>query len=234
MNVKTKLLVSQTLNAVLVIGVAAIAVVVAQRFNYQVERVEAAYDQRQTITMLAVQTFHYKTAIDKFMAGGPDNGREIERSRSDVEITLKELSRQTEQELSFVGVEDRMQEADESERVGQLRTGLAEIHHMVKRIVELHADGRLDQAQQLYEQVEHWFVDELSIILAKAMADEDEEVRQADSKIADLAAGRIAFLYGTGACALQQHISSDEAAPRRCQRAARRRPEVPRAGPWDR
>jgi hypothetical protein len=52
MNVRTKLLVSQTLNAMLVIAVAAIAVVVAQRFDYQLRRVEVAYDQRQTITML--------------------------------------------------------------------------------------------------------------------------------------------------------------------------------------
>ena len=171
MNVKTKLLVSQTLNAILVIGVAAIAVVVAQRFDYQLGRAELAYDQRQTITMLAVQTFHYKTAIDAFMTGGSDNGRAIEQSRRDVEITLGQLSGQTEEELSFVSAEDRAPEADEVERIGQLRTGLAEIDHMVKQIVQLRA-GEPEQARQLHAQVQHWFADELSEILADAMTDD--------------------------------------------------------------
>ncbi len=202
MNVKTKLLVSQTLNAILVIGVAAIAVVIAQRFDYQLGRAELAYDQRQTITMLAVQTFHYKTAIDKFMTGEPDNAHEIEQSRRDVEITLGQLSSQTEEELSFVSEEDRAEEADELERVGQLQTGLAEIDHMVKRIVQLRANGQPEHAQQLYAQVEHWFVDELSKILAEAMADEHREVLAVDSQIANIAARRVALLYAAGACAL--------------------------------
>jgi two-component system, OmpR family, sensor kinase len=202
MNVRTKLLVSQTLNAILVIGVATIAVAVAQRFDYQLGRAELAYDQRQTITMLAVQTFHYKTAIDTFVAEGPSDARGIEQSRTDVQATLDQLHRQTEQELSFVSTEDRGQETDELERVGQLRAGLGEIDHMVKQIVRLRADGRLDEARQLHEQVEHWFAEELSEILAKAMADEDGEVRKVDSEVADIAAGRVAFLYGTGACAL--------------------------------
>lgn len=202
MNVRTKLLVSQTLNAILVIGFVTIAVVVAQRFDYQLGRAELAYDQRQTMTMLAVQTFRYKTAIDKFVTAERGNVREIEQSRSDVEATLAQLHRQTEQELSFVSLEDRVAEADEIERIGQLQAGLAEIDHMVQRIMQLRADGRLPEAAQLHEQVEHWFADELSEILAKAMADEDSEVRQVDSEIADIAAGRVAFLYGTGACAL--------------------------------
>jgi signal transduction histidine kinase len=202
MNVRTKLLVSQTLAALLVIGVAVIAVVVAQRFDYQVGRVGLAYDQRQTVTMLAVQTFHYKTEIDALMAAGPGNERELRRSRSDVEASLKQLSRQTEQELSFVSEEGRARETEEVERVGQLRASLAEIDDLVDQIIRLNQDGPTAEARHLHQVVEQRFTGEISEILAKAMADEHGEVLDVDSEITDIAAGRVAFLYATGFFAL--------------------------------
>ena len=65
MNVRLKLLVSQSLNALLIIGLAVVAILVAQRFDYHVKRAELAYDQRQTITMLAVQAFRFKTSSSR-------------------------------------------------------------------------------------------------------------------------------------------------------------------------
>jgi two-component system OmpR family sensor kinase len=202
MNVRTKLIASQTLHAGLVISVAAIAVVVAQRFDYQLDRVELAYNQRQTITMLAVQTFHYKTAIDKFMAEEAASDRVLHESRNDVVSTLQQLSSQTEQELSFLNKEERGREAEEVERVGQLRADLAEVDHTVDQIIRLRANGRSAESQQLQQQIEHLFADEIAETLARAMADEEGEVREVDSKIADIAAGRVAFLYGIGICVL--------------------------------
>ena len=70
MRVRTKLLISQSLNVALIVGVAIVAVVVAQRFDNELRRAELAYDQRQTITMLAVQAFHYKTVIGDVLFDG--------------------------------------------------------------------------------------------------------------------------------------------------------------------
>jgi two-component system, OmpR family, sensor kinase len=202
MNVRTKLLVSQTLNAMLVIGVAAIAVMIAQRFDYQLRRVELAYDQRQTITMLAVQTFHYKTALERFVNEGGGARRELEQSRDDAGKTLKELSSQTEQELSFVHRADRTRELEEVERVGRLAAALAEVDRLAARIMDLNQNGPTEEARQLYRLVEQRFSGEISELLADAMADEQGEVVEVDADIADIAAARVAFLYVTGFCGL--------------------------------
>ena len=49
--------VSQSLNAALILAVVLVAVVVAQRFDYQLRRAELAYEQRQTKTMLGCRRF---------------------------------------------------------------------------------------------------------------------------------------------------------------------------------
>jgi signal transduction histidine kinase len=201
MNVRTKLFVSQSLNALVVMAVAAVAVVVAQRFDYQLQRVELAYDQRQTITMLAVQAFRYKTVVDAFVSEGHGDRRAIEQSRADVGNSVKELSRQTEEELSLVHESDRAREAKEIERVARLEAGLSEIDQLVARIMEINRNGPTDEARQLYRLVEQRFSGDISALLAEAMADEQGEVVEADAAIADLAAARVAFLYVTGLCA---------------------------------
>jgi two-component system OmpR family sensor kinase len=202
MNVRTKLLVSQTLNAMLVIAVAAIAVVVAQRFDYQLRRVEVAYDQRQTITMLAVQAFHYKTAVHGFVLEGRGDRRALEQSRDDVRNTLRELARQTEEELSLLREADRAREAEEVGRVARLEAELAEVDRQVGRIIDLDLNGRKEEARQLHVIVEQRFSGEVSRLLAEAMADEQGEVAEVDANIADIAAARVAFLYVTGFCGL--------------------------------
>jgi signal transduction histidine kinase len=201
-NVRRKLLISQSLNALLVIGVAAIAVVVAQRFDYQLRRVELAYDQRQTITMLAVQAFRYKTAIQAYVGQQRDDRRDIDQSRADVGSTLEELSRQTDKELSFVRAADRARETEELERIAQLKAGLAEIDRLVDRIAGLDRGRQGGEAQRLYALVEQRFGGDISELLAAAMVDEQGEVAEVDADIADIAAARVAFLYVVGACGL--------------------------------
>ncbi len=202
MNVRTKLLVSQSLNALLVIIVAAVAVVVAQRFDYQLRRVEVAYDQRQTITMLAVQAFHYKTTVHAFVTEDRGDRRVLEQSRDDVRNTLQELSRQTEEELSLLSDADRAREAEEVARVARLEAELAEVDLQVGRIIELDQNGRKDEADTLHLLVEQRFSGEISKLLAEAMADEQGEVAEVDAAIAEIAAARVAFLYVTGFCGL--------------------------------
>lgn len=198
MNVRTKLLVSQSLNALLVMAVAAVAVVVAQRFDYQLRRVELAYDQRQTITMLAVQAFRYKTVVDAFVSEGRGDRRAIEQSRDDVGNSLRELSRLIEEELSLVHESDHAREAKEVERVARLEAGLSEIDQLVARIMDTNRNGPTDEARQLHRLVEQRFSGEISELLAEAMADEQGEVVEVDAAIEDLAAARVAFLYVTG------------------------------------
>lgn len=208
MNVRTKLLVSQSLNALLVIIVAAVAVVVAQRFDYQLRRVEVAYDQRQTITMLAVQAFHYKTAVHGFVIEGLGDRRALEQSRNDVGNTLGELSRLTEEEQSLLRETDREREAEELARVARLEAELAEIDRQVGRIVDLEQNGRREEARRLHVLVEQRFGAEISTLLAEAMADEQGEVAEVDAAIAEIASARVAFLYVTGMCGLAVSLAT--------------------------
>jgi signal transduction histidine kinase len=202
MNVRTKLLVKQSCNVVLIVGVALFAVIIAQRFDYHVKRAELAYDERQTITMLAVQAFHYKTAIgDALLPGGGRPG-ELELARQDLRHTMQQLVRQTEQETAFVAAEDRPPELEETERLGRLESAFADIDRSVDRMIKLRESGSDVDARQLRQLIEQRFESEIAQLLAAAMADEQEEVARTDAQIAELAARRVVFLFAAGLSAL--------------------------------
>jgi signal transduction histidine kinase len=202
MNVRAKLLISQSLNVILILAVAIVAVIVASRFDYQLRRAELAYDQRQTITMLAVQAFHYKTEIGEFLADdrrGPDA---LALARRDVQDTLKQLADQTEQELAFVSGEDYAQEIEEGEQLGRLEGSFAAIDPLVDQLIALKQAGSDEGVQQLHRLVQQRFEGEVAGMLARAMADEEQEVAETDARIDQLAARRVAFLIAAGLCAL--------------------------------
>jgi signal transduction histidine kinase len=202
MNVRTKLLVKQSCNVALIVGVALFAVVIAQRFDYHVKRAELAYDERQTITMLAVQAFHYKTAVgDALLPGGGRPG-ELDLARRDLRDTLQQLGRQTEQEIALIAAEDRPPEFEETERLGRLESAFADIDRSVDRMIELRDAGSDADARQLQQLIERRFEGEIAELLAAAMADEQEEVVRTDAQIAELAERRVVFLIAAGVCAL--------------------------------
>jgi signal transduction histidine kinase len=201
MNVRAKLLLSQSLNVGLILAVGVVAVVVAQRFDYQRIRAELAYEQRQTITMLAVQTFHYKTAIAAALEGGGRPG-ELDIARRDVQETLRQFARQIEQEAAFVASDERVPEFEEGERLGRLEAGLASIDALVERIVDLRRGGSTEQAQQLRQIVDQRFDGEIAELLAAAMNDEQREAAETDARIEELADRRVIFLIAAGLGAL--------------------------------
>ncbi len=202
MNVRAKLLFSQSLNVILILVVAAVAVVVAQRFDYQLRRAELAYEQRQTKTMLAVQAFHYKTAIGDSLLEGRGQPGEIELARRDVRDTLRQLAKQIEQKSAFLGGEQNARHLEERERIGKLEADFSAIDSLVDRIVKLRQSGSDEAAGQLHQLVEQRFEGEIAETLAAAMADEQREVAEADAEIEKLAARRVAFLIAAGLCAL--------------------------------
>ena len=129
----------------------------------------------KTITMLAVQAFHYKTAIGDALYDGRNKPGELDLARQDVQATLRQLSRQTEQELAFLGPEEQTEGAEEGERLGQLEGGFAGIDALVDRMVQLQQAGSDDAVLQLHELVEQRFEGEIAELLAAAMADEEQE-----------------------------------------------------------
>jgi signal transduction histidine kinase len=201
MNVRAKLLISQSLNLILILVVAAVAVVVAQRFDYQLRRAQLAYEQRQTKTMLAVQAFHYKTAIAESLHGHGEAG-EIDLARRDVQDTLKQLATRTAQKSVFVGGEQNERHLAERERIGKLEASFSAIDSAVDQIIRLKQSGSNEAAGQLHQLVEQRFEGEVAETLAAAMADEHREVAETDAEIADLAARRVMFLIAAGLCAL--------------------------------
>jgi two-component system, OmpR family, sensor kinase len=202
MNVRVKLLISQSLSVILILGFSIVAVVVAQRFDYQLRRAELAYDQRQTMTMLAVQAFRYKTVIDQSVVAGHGRSADLELARDEIRTTLALLATQTEEELAFVGSDLRAFEAAERERLGELNAVFAAIDSLVDRIIELDRIGSGEGVRLLHDVIEQRFEGEIAEILAAAMADEVREVVEADARIDELASRRVQFLIAAGVSAL--------------------------------
>jgi signal transduction histidine kinase len=206
-NVRTKLLSSQSLNVILIVVVAVVAVVVAQRFDYQLRRAELAYEQRQTKTMLAVQAFHYKTEIEEVLAH-EKAPRALELARRDVQDTLRQLVRRTEQKSIFLRDEQSESQLEERERIGNLEAGFSAIDSLVDRIIKLRQSGSDEAARQLHLLVEQRFEGEIAETLAAAMADEQREVAETDAEIASLAAQRVDFLIAAGLSALTVSLAT--------------------------
>ena len=202
MNVRLKLLVSQSLNAALILAVVLVAVVVAQRFDYQLRRAELAYEQRQTKTMLAVQAFHYKTAIADSLLDGRGKPGEIDLARRDVQETLQRLAEQAHQKAAFLRSEQSERQFEERERIGKLEAAFSAIDSLVDRMIKVKQSGSDEAARQLHQLVEQRFEGEVAETLAAAMADEQREVAETDAEIAELAARRVAFLVVAGLAAL--------------------------------
>ncbi len=208
MNVRLKLLVSQSLNLALILAVVSMAVVVAQRFDYQLRRAELAYEQRQTKTMLAVQAFHYKTAIGDALIDGRGRPGELDLARRGVQETLGRLVGQIEQKAAFLHDEENDRQFEESERAGKLEASFSAIDSLVDRIIAMRQSGSDEAARQLHQLVEQRFEGEVAETLAEAMADEQREVAETDSEIANLAARRVVFLIAAGLAALAISLAS--------------------------
>jgi two-component system, OmpR family, sensor kinase len=202
MSVRVKLFIAQSLSVLLILGFSIVAVVVAQRFDYQLRRAELAYDQRQTMTMLTVQAFRYKTVIDQALVEGDGSPGELGLAREEIWNTLAQLGRQVEEELAFVGADLRAFEVAERERLGELNAIFAAIDSLVDRVIELNRTGSAEGVRLLHDVIEQRFEGEIAEILARAMADEEKEVVEADARIDELASRRVQFLIAAGLSAL--------------------------------
>jgi signal transduction histidine kinase len=209
MNVRAKLLISQALHVILILAVAAIAVVVAQRFDYQLRRAELADEQRQTKTVLAVQAFHYKTAISDSLFDRRGKPGQVEMARRDVRDTLRRLATQTVQQEAFLDGDQNDPYLEERERIGKLEASFSAIDSLVDRIAKLRQSGTDDEAaRQLHQLVEQRFEGEIAETLAAAMADGQREAVETHTEIAGLAARRIAFLIAAGLTALAVSLAT--------------------------
>lgn len=202
MNVRTKLLTTLAFNVVLILGVAAVAVLIAQRFDQHVMRAELAYDQRQTITMLAVQAFHYRTAIDNALQIDAGRPGELNLARQDVSKTMQRLVRQTEQEAIFLAADGRPPDFEEAERLGMMESAFADVHRTVDRMIAQQRAGDDASARQMQRQASQRFEGDIAEHLAAAMADEQAEVAETDARMVVLAERRVLFLIAAGLTAL--------------------------------
>jgi len=207
MNVRTKLLISQSLNVAIILAVTVVAVVIAQRYDRQLARAQLAYEQRQTKTMLAVQAFHYKTVIGDVLDGRGRPG-DIEPARREVHDTLAQLVARIEQKSAFLDEARNRRYFEESERAGMLEASFAAIDSLVDRTLDLRRSGSEEAARQLHQEVEQRFAGEVAELLAAAMADEHQEVAEADARIDALADRRVAFLVAAGLCALASSLAT--------------------------
>jgi len=202
MNVRAKLLLSQSLNVVLILTVIGVAALGGYRFVNQLRRAELAYEQRQTMTMLAVQAFHYKTAIGDAVFGGRSKPGELELARRDVQATLGQLTLQTEQEAAFLSADARGPELEESELLGRLEASFAGIEPLVDQLRASMQAGSEDEAQRLHQLVAQRFEEGVAEMLAMAMADEQREVTETNAETVRMAGQLVAFLVVAGLCAL--------------------------------
>jgi signal transduction histidine kinase len=202
MNVRAKLLLSQSIGLVLFAAVIAAAIAAALRLEHQVRRAELAYEQRQTITMLVAQAFRYKIVIDEFRAAGAEEDRDVTLARDEVRSSIKRLARQTEEEMSFLDEAERAEESEDVERIGEFEARFAEIAALTDRMAKaVHADS-LAEARDAAERIERLFREDIARALADGVIDEEQEVIEVDAETAAFADRLVALMIGAGLIAM--------------------------------
>ena len=207
MNVRAKLLLSQSVNVALILAVALAALFAGYRFFEQLRRAELAYDQRQAITMLAVQAFRYKTLVGA-LRSGDGAPEDLAIAQEDARRTLDLLVRLGAREAEFVDAGSPTPDYDEGERVGRLEAGFAHIDGLVAEIVAAREEGSLAEVERLHRLVDARFDGEVAGLLAAAMQAKERKLESADADASAVARALAALVVGALALALLTSLTT--------------------------
>lgn len=185
------------ISSVLMVGLA--AALVLQVTSWTAKRTGFAQAQLQAWAEVAASANSYSEQIAELLLLGEGELPEIDRARTAIEDSLRNLSRATSGEFTFLAG-DAARQAGESEdvaRYAKVRELYRDVDRMVEQILTLRALGRLPEAvTMLREEVDGQLDVELDKLIAEGIEDEHEEVREEEA-----AAARYRRLVGAGTAA---------------------------------
>jgi two-component system, OmpR family, sensor kinase len=164
--------------------------------DYYVNRAAWTNQQLRAVHELAVAANRYSEQIAEMLLIGAPERVHLESAQAALEAGFDKLERLTHQEIAFVRApEEQERERLELDRLRRMRALYAEIDRSAERLFALRDAGREDEAVALFQQrIEARLDAGFEDLIAAAIADEAEEVEQADREAAEVTRRLMALL----------------------------------------
>lgn len=178
----------QTVIAIAVAAVAAIAVVDLQASIYYLERSQLARQQLAAASQLAVDANRYSEQIAELLLIGEPERPDFVSARSQLTDALRQLRQVTLREAAFVrSEEERTEEGVELERIDRMGMLFLEIDRSVERLLDLERRGGRAAAIALFRsEIENRLDAEFAEVINEGLEDEREEVGRIDADLVGL------------------------------------------------
>jgi nitrogen fixation/metabolism regulation signal transduction histidine kinase len=169
--------------SVAMIAMAATAVLSVRGANYYIDRVQLSRRQVDEMVVLAVRANRFSEQIAELLLIGEPERPDFEDARAQLIAQFETLRQVTaEEDDLFRDPDNRQEEAEELRRMDQLRTLFREIDRAVERVLLLDQQGQRDQAIALFRsEIENRFDADFETLIAAAVADERDDVAEADT-----------------------------------------------------
>lgn len=183
MSIMAHIRIFQLILALAVFAIAATAVVSLRGLNHYIERVQISRKQVDAMTELALRANRFSEQIAELLLVGEPERAEFEDSRLKMIQQFNILRRKIEQDDDlFRDPDNAGEEKEETDRLERMRTLVRAIDRTVERILLLTQQGRRDEAISVFRtEIENRYDKDLESLIDVAVADEREDVAEADA-----------------------------------------------------
>lgn len=182
MMIRTKILLSHGVMAVMVTLICVVIVEALRRAERNQYHLQSSYEQIRIINLVAARANEYSEQVAEiFIVGEADGGVEVVRAREALSNELERMRALIEEQLGFERTAlDLQEELAERDRLDDMVALLRDLDAVQMRVRDLLAAGEREEAVRLYvTQIEHRLDSGLSELIEAAMASERAEVARA-------------------------------------------------------
>lgn len=165
-----------------IVALGATALVSVRGANHYLERVQLSREQADAMAELAIRANRFSEQIaELLLIGEPERG-EFEDARGKLLGQLDILRQLSAKDDDLVADPDNdAEEKEEASRLDRMRALIRQIDRAVERLLLLQQQDRRDEAVQMFRaEIENRFDKEFETLVAEAVADERDDVTEAD------------------------------------------------------
>jgi len=187
MRIHTKIMISHTVLAATIMLSCAGAIHTQQVADNTRRHLSASYEQLRNLDLIAIAAKHYLEQIAELVIIGPQ-GLEMEQARKVLSEHLARQQALIADEVDWLASEEeRIEELREVDRIEQIVVVLGEMDAVYAQLAEEIAQGRREQANDLYrDEIEHRLDEALSAHIKALVAREVKEVDEISTEAARL------------------------------------------------
>lgn len=214
MTIRRRILLLQFVIGLALLLIAGVAYYGIASISSGLERVQWSHRQVAAALQLQAAANYYSEQVAEILLVGESQRADLEKSRSIISRLVNESWELARRESdSLASEQEREEERDELDRIGQVQAILQSSDRAVERALLLGRDGRRAEAVELFRnEIENRLDADLGRLIDAALADERLEAERVDLEASRLARRLLWLAFGTlavtllGVAALSRHL----------------------------